>query len=76
VAGQQLKVKIPAETKVTATMGIGPRSEGSFGITAGLRVELPGVERAEAEKPVAAAHQICPYSNATRNNLDVGLTIA
>lgn len=76
VAGQQLKIKVPAETTVTATVGIGPRAEGGFGITADLEVSLPGVERAEAEQLVAAAHQICPYSNATRNNIDVGLSIA
>ncbi|MBY9063005.1 organic hydroperoxide resistance protein [Sphingomonas yunnanensis] len=76
VAGQQLKVKVPADTKVTATVGIGPRSEGGFGITTDLLVDLPGVERAEAERLVEAAHQICPYSNATRGNVDVGLTLA
>jgi Ohr subfamily peroxiredoxin len=76
VAGQQLKLRVPAETKVTATVGIGPRSEGGFGITADLRVELPGIDHADAEKLVEAAHQICPYSNATRGNVDVGLTIA
>jgi Ohr subfamily peroxiredoxin len=76
VAGAQLKLKVPAETKVTATVGIGPRSEGGFGITADLLVDLPGVARADAEKLVAAAHQICPYSNATRGNIDVGLTVA
>jgi lipoyl-dependent peroxiredoxin len=73
--GQQLKLKVPAETKVTATVGIGPRSEGGFGITADLRVELPGVDRADAEKLVNTAHQICPYSNATRGNVDVSLTV-
>ena len=76
VAGMQLKIKVPAETSVTATVGIGPRAAGGFGITADLEVGLPGVERADAEKLVQAAHQICPYSNATRNNLGVGLTIA
>jgi lipoyl-dependent peroxiredoxin len=76
VAGQQLKIKVPAETRVTATVGIGPRSEGGFGITADLRIELPGVDRADASRLIDAAHQICPYSNATRNNLDVGLTLA
>src|ERR1700727_1816890 len=62
-AGQQLKLKVPAEAKVTATVGIGPRSEGGFGITADLHVELPGIDRAAAEKLVETAHQICPYSN-------------
>jgi Ohr subfamily peroxiredoxin len=76
VAGQQLKLKVPAETNVTATIGIGPRSEGGFGITASLLIDLPGLEREEAERLVDTAHQLCPYSNATRNNVDVGLTIA
>lgn len=76
VAGQQLKLKVPAETKVTATVGIGPRSEGGFGITADLVVDLPGVGSEDARQLVEAAHQICPYSNATRNNIDVGLKIA
>jgi Ohr subfamily peroxiredoxin len=75
-AGAQLKVKVPADTKVTATVGIGPRSQGGFGITTDLVVDLPGLERDEAQKLVDAAHQICPYSNATRGNVDVGLTLA
>ncbi|WP_420145492.1 organic hydroperoxide resistance protein [Sphingobium sp.] len=76
VAGGQLKIKVPADVSVTATVGIGPRAAGGFGITADLEVSLPGVEGADAEKLVEAAHQICPYSNATRNNVDVGITIA
>jgi osmotically inducible protein OsmC len=76
VAGGQLKIKVPQDVSVTATVGIGPRAAGGFGITADLEVSLPGLDRAEAEKLVEAAHQICPYSNATRNNVDVGLTIA
>lgn len=76
VAGQQLKLKVPAETTVTATVGIGPRSQGGFGITADLVVSLPGIDRADAQKLVETAHQICPYSNATRGNVDVGLTLA
>ena len=69
-------VKVPAEATVTAEVGFGPRSEGGYGITADLTIDLPGVDRAEAEKLIAAAHEICPYSNATRNNLDVGVTLA
>ncbi len=76
VAGQQAKAKIPADASITATVGIGPRSEGGFGITVDLVISLPGVAREEAVALVAAAHQICPYSNATRNNVDVGLTVA
>jgi Ohr subfamily peroxiredoxin len=76
VAGQQLKLKVPAETNVTATVGIGPRSEGGFGITADLVVDMPGLDRADAERLVELAHQTCPYSNATRGNVDVGVTVA
>ena len=75
-ASQQVKVKVPADSTVTAAVGIGPRSEGGFGITADLTISLPGLGREDAQRLVEAAHQICPYSNATRNNVDVGLTIA
>ena len=74
VAGQD-HVRIPSDASVTATIGIGPRSEGGFGITASLRISLPGFDRAQAEELVAKAHQICPYSNATRGNVDVGLEV-
>jgi osmotically inducible protein OsmC len=76
VAGQQLKTQVPADTSITATVGIGPRSEGGFGITADLVISLPGIGRDDAQRLVDTAHQICPYSNATRNNVDVRLTIA
>ena len=76
VAGQQLKTKVPSDTSITATVGIGPRSEGGFGITVDLLISLPGVGREDAQRLVDTAHQICPYSNATRNNIDVMLTIA
>ncbi|WP_323718332.1 organic hydroperoxide resistance protein [Paracoccus aminovorans] len=74
VAGQH-KVKLPAEAAITASVGIGPRSEGGFGITADLEISLPGIAREEAQKLVEAAHQTCPYSNATRNNVEVGLSL-
>lgn len=76
VAGQQLKVKVPDDAAVSAVVGIGPRSAGGFGITADLTVSLPGLDRDQAQQLVDAAHQICPYSNATRGNVDVGLTLA
>ncbi|GGE07657.1 organic hydroperoxide resistance protein [Aureimonas endophytica] len=69
-------VKVPAEATVTAEIGFGPRSEGGYGITADLTIDLPGVDRAEGEKLIAAAHEVCPYSNATRGNVNVGLTLA
>ena len=67
--------KVPDATTVTATIGIGPRSEGGFGITAELKISLPGFSRDDATKLAEAAHQVCPYSNATRNNVDVKLRV-
>lgn len=69
-------VRVPADASVTAEIGFGPRSEGGYGITANLTITLPGVDKADAEKLVHAAHEVCPYSNATRGNVDVGLTVA
>ncbi len=67
--------KVPANTSVTAEVGIGPRSEGGFGLAVALEVSLPGLERHDAEALVQKAHQVCPYSNATRNNVDVRLSV-
>lgn len=67
--------KVPADAHVTATVGIGPRAAGGFGLEVALAVALPGVDRAAAEDLVAKAHQVCPYSNATRNNIDVRLSV-
>jgi Ohr subfamily peroxiredoxin len=75
VSGKE-KVKVPADATVTAEIGFGPRDEGGYGITAELTIALPGVDKADAERLVKAAHQVCPYSNATRGNVDVGLVIA
>jgi len=68
--------KVPADAKVTATVGIGPRSAGGFGLDIGLELSLPGLARAEADALVARAHEVCPYSNAVRNNVPVRLTVA
>jgi len=68
-------VKVPADATVTATIGFGPRSEGGYGITAALAVSLPGVEHEAGERLLHAAHEVCPYSNATRGNVDVGLSL-
>lgn len=72
--GGKIGIKAPAETSITADVGIGPIPNG-FGIQVKLSISLPGLERADAEKLVAAAHQVCPYSNATRGNVDVTLEI-
>jgi lipoyl-dependent peroxiredoxin len=60
---------------VSATVGIGPRDEGGLGLTIALSIAVPNVPRGEVEALVAKAHQGCPYSNATRNNIDVKLTV-
>ena len=73
VAGQQ-KTVLPAATSISADIGIG-QIPGGFGIQAALAITIPGMERAAAEALVAAAHQVCPYSNATRGNIDVTLTV-
>jgi len=67
--------KVPADASVTSTVGIGPRSEGGFGLDIDLQVSLPGLAKAGAEALVAKAHHVCPYSNATRGNVDVRLTV-
>jgi Ohr subfamily peroxiredoxin len=67
--------KVPGDTSVNASVGIGPRAEGGFGLEVGLAIYLPGLARADAEGLVQKAHQICPYSNATRSNLNVRLDI-
>lgn len=67
--------KVPSDTKVTATVGIGPRSEGGFGLDIALDISLPGLPREEAQQLVDKAHQVCPYSNATRNNVPVRLNL-
>lgn len=73
VAGQQKK-PLPADTSITADIGIGP-IPGGFGIQAALNVSIPGWAKADSEALVAAAHKVCPYSNATRGNIDVTLTV-
>ena len=74
VAAQQTKIKVPDGSTVTAEIGIGPRSEGGFGITAALDVYLPGLPEADAHKLVETTHGICPYSNAIKASVDVTTT--
>lgn len=73
VAGQQKK-PLPAGTKIDGEVDIGP-IPNAFGIAVRLNITLPGMARDEAEALVAAAHQVCPYSNATRGNIAVTLTV-
>ena len=69
------KITLPADTSIKAEVGIGPIPAG-FGIQVAMTITIPGMERAAAEKRVQAAHAVCPYSNATRGNIDVVLTVA
>ncbi|MGA2997491.1 Ohr family peroxiredoxin [Bradyrhizobium sp.] len=73
-ASARTKIKRPEGSTVTATIGIGPRSEGGFGITAALDVFLPGLLEADAKTLVEATHEICPYSNAIKASVDVKIT--
>jgi len=73
VAGQQ-KIALPADTSIDASVGIGPIPAG-FGIQVALAVHIPGMDKAQAEKLVQAAHGVCPYSNATRGNIEVALSV-
>ena len=69
------KMHVPArDSKVTARVGIGPEGE-SFALEVEMEVALPGVEPAKAEELVHAAHSLCPYSKATRGNIEVRLAI-
>jgi Ohr subfamily peroxiredoxin len=68
------KVALPAETAVAADVGIGPIPQG-YGLEVALRVTIPGMERDAARKLVETAHQVCPYSNATRGNVEVTLDV-
>jgi Ohr subfamily peroxiredoxin len=74
VAGQA-KVALPAETTVTGRVGIGQIPTG-FGIEAELTISVPGLPREQVEELVQKAHIVCPYSNATRDNIDVTLIVA
>ncbi len=70
-AGAEKLGIVPADASVTAEVGIGPRAEGGFGLTATLRVNLPGLDRATAERIAERGHFICPYSNAIKGNVHV-----
>ncbi|WNB85524.1 organic hydroperoxide resistance protein [Cellulomonas sp. ATA003] len=63
----------PTDSAVTAEVGIGPNDAGGFGLSVALTVELSGVDQATADSLVEAAHVVCPYSNATRGNIEVTL---
>lgn len=73
VASQE-KATLPNDTQIQGEVGIGPLAQ-RFGITVTLTVNLPGLERGQAEALVDKAHEVCPYSNATRGNIDVTFNV-
>ena len=76
VAGTQ-KVQLPANTSINSAVNFGPRANGEkgFSVDVTLEVHIPGMDKAAAEKIVHEAHEVCPYSNATRGNIDVALSV-
>jgi Ohr subfamily peroxiredoxin len=76
VAGKQ-KIALPAEVSITSDVAIGSHANkpGAFGIQVDMKISVPGMDRAQLEELVKTAHEVCPYSNATRGNVDVSLTV-
>lgn len=74
--GGQEKVAVPADTSIESAVSIGPIPKG-FGIAVAMKVSMPGVDRAVAQRLIDRAHnEVCPYSNATRGNIEVTITLA
>jgi len=76
VAARRKRVEVPDAMSVDATVGLGTQPGGAYNVAVGLTVSLPGVERELALEIVRAAHETCPYSNATRGNVEVTLDVA
>jgi osmotically inducible protein OsmC len=74
LVARQSKIDVDTST-VTAKVGIGTQG-GGFGLTVSLLVDLPGIDKSVAEDLVSKAHMVCPYSNATRGNIEVDLRVA
>ncbi len=73
---REQKLKLPEDARIEAAVDIGPRAEGpGFGLAVALTVYLPGIDTTTGDSLLAAAHAICPYSNATRGNIAVTLTL-
>ncbi len=71
------KMQLPENASINSSVSFGPQTAGKkgFSVDVALQVHLPGLDHAAAEKLVHDAHEVCPYSNATRNNIDVTLTV-
>ena len=75
--GPKISVKVPEDVAVDASVSLGPTDGGAaYGISVKLAITLPGLDDAQKKLLVETAHQVCPYSNATRGNIDVDLVIA
>ncbi|MFY7889848.1 MAG: organic hydroperoxide resistance protein [Spirosomataceae bacterium] len=74
LVARQLKINVK-DTKVTAQVGIGQLPDGGFGLSASLSVHIPNVEQEVAQQLIEQAHKVCPYSNATRGNIEVSLQL-
>ena len=70
----KLKVAVPADAAIDSEVDLGPTSHG-YGIAVRMKISLPGLDAEAAKQLVAAAHEVCPYSNATRGNIDKTLTV-
>ena len=77
VAGTQ-KIHLPQDVSIDSSVSFGPVAGGAkgFGIGVDMKIHVPGMDKAKAEKLVHDAHEVCPYSNATRGNIDVNLSVA
>lgn len=74
VAAGKLKIALPAEAAIDAEVDLG-LAQGNYALAARLNVSLPGLDRAAAQAVVDAAHQVCPYSRATRGNIEVAIQV-
>ena len=76
VAARQ-KIALPADVSIKSDVSIGPMTgkEGAFGIAVAMAISIPGMDKAAAQSLVNAAHEVCPYSNATRGNIEVKLSV-
>ena len=71
-----MKTTLPADAAVTSEVGIGPNGKGGFGLAVALSVVIPGMDVEAAQALVNKAHEVCPYSNATRGNIEVKVALA